>query len=303
MLANAKFSLITKLIVNKDAVNTFEVVSYNEIISVSSDKSITVFDKFFHIFQKIENAHNSTIFDINLKDKNNFATCSGDKSIKTWKKSDDGKYKLNLSINDIHENDIHKIIYLEDDTIISGSKDQKIKILNFNNNEYHCNIIIDQNNQIFSLLYLKEENLLISSGLNYMNFYNILNLLNPLITKIEAYCHGKNSLQKIDDKRIVVGVKKFIQIISIEEKKIIKEIKNDFLVWAICVIREKKIFLCGGTSPDITLINSDSYEKIKFINCHSQYIRGISLLKNGKIISGSEDNSTKIWELEYEENK
>lgn len=64
MLANAKLSLIIKLIVNKDAVNTFEVVSYNEIISVSSDKSITVFDKLFHIFQKIENAHNSTIFDI-----------------------------------------------------------------------------------------------------------------------------------------------------------------------------------------------------------------------------------------------
>jgi len=38
-----------------------------------------------------------------------------------------------------------------------------------------------------------------------MNFYNLQNLSNPLITKIEAYCYGKNSLQKIDDKRIVVG--------------------------------------------------------------------------------------------------
>ena len=298
MLNNAKLSLITKLIKNRDAVNTIGVVSYNEIISVSSDKSITVFDKFFHIFQKIENAHNRIIFDISLKDKNNFATCSGDKSIKTWQKSEDGKYKLNISINDIHEDDIHKIIYLEDNTIISGSKDQKIKILNFNNNEYHCNTIIDQNDKIYSLLYL-DENLLISSGLKYMNFYNLQNLSNPLITKIEAYCYGKNSLQKIDDKRIVVGGRDTIQIISIEEKKIIKEIETPFLVWAICVIPKKKLFLCGGTSPDITLINSDNYEKINFINCHSKYIREISLLKNGKIISGSEDNSTKIWELTY----
>ena len=298
MSNNAKLSLITKVIENKDAVNTFGVVSHNEIISVSSDKSITVFDKFFHIFQKIENAHNSIIFDISLKDKNNFATCSGDKSIKTWKKSEDGKYKLNISINDIHEDDIHKIIYLEDNTIISGSKDQKIKILNFNNNEYHCNRIIDQNDKIYSLLYL-DENLLISSRLNYMNFYNLQNLSNPLITKIEAYCYGKNSLQKIDDKRIVVGGRENIQIISIEEKKIIKEIESSFLVWAICVITEKKLFLCGGTSPDITLINSDNYEKINFINCHSKFIREISLLKSGKIISGSEDNSHKIWELTY----
>ena len=132
-----------------------------------------------------------------------------------------------------------------------------------------------------------------------MNFYNLQNLSNPLITKIEAYCHGKNSLQKIDDKRIVIGGRDTIQIISIEEKKIIKEIETPFLVWAICVIPKKKLFLCGGTSPVITLINSDNYEKINFINCHSKYIREISLLKNGKIISGSEDNSTKIWELTY----
>ena len=262
MLANAKLSLIIKVIANKDSVNTFGVVSCNEIISVSSDKSITVFDKFFHVFQKIEKAHDRTIFDISIKDKNNFATCSGDKSIKTWKKSEDGKYKLNQSINDIHEDDIHTIIYLEDNTIISGSKDQKIKILKFKNNEYHCDRIIAQDDKIYSLLNL-EENLLISSGLNSMNFYNLQNL-SPLINKIEAYCYGKNALQRIDDKRIVVGSRQYIQIISIEEKKIIKEIKNHFLVWAICVIREKKIFLCGGTSPDITLINSDNYEKINF---------------------------------------
>mgnify|MGYP002625352611 CR=1 FL=1 len=150
---------------------------------------------------------------------------------------------------------------------------------------------------------MKEDNLLVSSGLNFMNFYNLKNLTGPLITKIEAYCHGKNALQKIDDKRIVVGGRNFIQVISIEEKKIIKEIRNHFLVWAICVISEKKIFLCGGVSPDITLINSDNYEKINFINCHSQRIRGISLLKSGKIISGSEDNSTKIWELTYKKDK
>ena len=298
MLANAKLSLITKVIVNKDSVNTFGVVSSNEIISISSDKSIIVFDQLFHIFQKIEKAHERIIFDISLKDKNNFATCSGDKSIKTWQKSENGKYKLNLSINNIHEDDIYKIIYLKDNTIISGSKDNKIKILNLNNNEYHCNIIIDnQNDKVFSLLHLEEKNLLISSGLNFMNFYNLKNLSNPLITKIEAYCDGKNALQKIDDKRIVVGGRYYIQIISIEEKKIIKEIKNHFLVWAICVIKEKKIFLCGGTSPDITLINSDNYEKINFINCHKVYIRGISLLKSGKIITGSTDNSSKIWEL------
>ena len=88
-------SLIIMFKVNKDAVNTF-VSSSSNIISIPSDKSITIFEnkKQFKIIQKIENAHNGTIFDISLKDKNNFATCSEDKSIKTWKKSENNNYIL-----------------------------------------------------------------------------------------------------------------------------------------------------------------------------------------------------------------
>ena len=131
-------SLIISLKVNKDAVNTFGITSSNDIISISSDGSITIFDKFLKIKQKIENAHQSTIFDISIKDDNNFATCSEDKSIKTWNKTDDNNFKLKNDIKDIHENNIHKIIYLEDNTIISGSKDSKIKILKLVNKEYKC---------------------------------------------------------------------------------------------------------------------------------------------------------------------
>lgn len=77
--------LITKLQYNDNAVNTF-ISTSNIIISVSSDKSITTFDYSYKILQKIKDAHDGVIFDIVLKDENNFATCSADKSIKTWKK-------------------------------------------------------------------------------------------------------------------------------------------------------------------------------------------------------------------------
>ena len=90
-----KIQLITKLEYNDNAVNTFVTTNSNLIISVSSDKSITIFDYFLTIIQKIENAHNGVIFDIVLKDDNNFATCSEDKSIKTWKKSEKDNYILN----------------------------------------------------------------------------------------------------------------------------------------------------------------------------------------------------------------
>ena len=296
-----KIQLINSLKANKDAVNTFITTQSNIIISISSDESITIFDKFFHIFQKIEKAHNGIIFDISLKDGNNFATCSEDKSIKTWIRSQNNNYILNKSINNIHENDIHKIEYLEDFSIISGSKDGKIKILKLVNNEYKCNLIIDNNSPIYSLLYLKEHNILVSTGLIFTCFWDLTSILNTLIAKIKAYCHGKNALQKIDKERIIAEGKHKIQIISINEKKIIKEIETEFLVWAICVIKKRKIFICGGVSNDIVIFNSDNYNKITTIKeSHNGNIRGISLLNNGNIISGSEDKKTKIWELIYE---
>lgn len=298
MLVN--LSLIIKFKINNDAVNTFASTSSN-IISISSDKSITIFNKKFRIIQKIENAHNGTIFDISLKDKNNFATCSEDKSIKTWKKSENNNYYiLDKSILNIHENDIHKIIFLEDNTIISGSKDGKIKILKFIDNDYKCHIVLDHNSPIYSILYFKEENLLISTGTKSTSLWNLNSISNAFIINIQVFCHGKNAFQKLDKERVVVGGGEKIQIISIKEKKIIKEIERDFLVWAICVIENRKIFICGGVSEDISIFNSDNYEIINSIkNSHSGNIRAISLLNNDKIISGSEDKTTKIWKLTY----
>ena len=157
----AKLELITMLEYNMDAVNTIMTTSSNIIISVSNDKSIMLFDYNYRIIQKIENAHNGIIFDISLKDDNNFATCSQDKSIKTWRKSLNDKYLIDKVLNNIHENDIHKIEYLKDDTIISGSKDMKIKIWNLINNEYKCTLVLNNNIPIYSLLYSPKENILI----------------------------------------------------------------------------------------------------------------------------------------------
>ena len=116
-----------------------------------------LFDYNYRIIQKIENAHNGIIFDISLKDDNNFATCSQDKSIKTWRKSLNDKYLIDKVLNNIHDNDIHKIEYLKNDTIISGSKDMKIKIWNLINNEYKCTLVLNNNIPIYSLLYSPKE--------------------------------------------------------------------------------------------------------------------------------------------------
>jgi len=286
-------SLIIALNYNNNPVNSFGILPSNNIISISSEGKIIIFDnKFYQIIQTIRLAHNNIIFDISIKDENNFATCSGDKSIKTWLKTQDNKYELNHNISDIHENDIHKIIFLEDNSIISCSKDEKIKILKLINNKYICNIILNHNSPVYSILYIKEENILISSGTKSTLFWNLNDVLNSFIVSVNAVCYGKNALRKIDDERFIIGGAEKIQILSIK-----KEIETDFLVWAICVIKDRKLFLCGGVSDNIMIFNSDNYEKNLIINCHNNNIRSISLLKDGRIITGSEDSRTKIWKI------
>ena len=117
---------------------------------------------------------------------------------------------------------------------------------------------------------------------------------------INAFCHEKNALQKLDKNRVIIGGRFKMQIISIKEKKILNEIETSFLIWAICVIENKKIFICGGVSPYLLIFNSENYENLgKVENSHNGRIRGISPLNNGNIISGAEDNKTKIWKIIY----
>ena len=77
--------------------------------------------------------------------------------------------------------------------------------------------------------------------------------MNPFIAKLEAFCLGKNAFQLLDKNRIVIGGIDNIQIISIDYKIIIKQIETEFLVWAISVVENKNLFICGGVSNDISI--------------------------------------------------
>lgn len=94
-----------------------------------------------------------------------------------------------------------------------------IKILNLINNEYQFTLILNNKSPVYSLLYLKEENILISAGTQFTRFWNLNNVLNPFIEDINAFCCGKNALKKLDKDKVIVGGIDKLQIISIKEKK------------------------------------------------------------------------------------
>ena len=270
------------------------------IISILFDKSIKIYDNYFNIIQTIPNGHNDYITYVNIKNEDNFVTYSL-KNIKTWiknKEKSKEKYSLNKIINNAHDDWINQVIYNKNGNLISCSDDKSIKIWEEdNNNNYQSITILRHDDEIYSLLLLDDKNMLISSGFDGTKFWNLNNYENIIYIK-EVICLCNNALKRIDKERIIIGGNDdgIIKIISIKEKKIIKEINNEFPCLGICIINEKGLFLIGGKSKNIKIYRYDNYECIQIINdAHNDEIYGITELNDNSIVSYGYDKTIKIW--------
>ena len=200
-------------------INSISIFPSGKIITVSNDKSITFYDDKFSIIQKIENAHNQGITNLNIKDENNFVTCSIDKNIKIWIKKNN-IFVLYKIIEKAHDSFINKILYLSNGNIISCSLDKTIKIFEEKNNEYNNIKVLKHNNKIFSILLLKD--ILISSGEEETKFWNLKDY-NLIFNINETFCGSWNALSNIDNDKVIVQGKNYeknlLYVISINKKK------------------------------------------------------------------------------------
>ena len=305
-VTNLNLKKINSINSHNERIRNVTTFPSGKIISVSVDKSIKIYDNNLNIIQDITNAHDEDIIDIYVKDENNFVTCSKDKNIKTWiKKLNKGVFKdeiifiLSNIIYEAHNDSITKIIYCLNGQIISCSLDKKIKIWEEKNSEYKCIKILNHLKCISSMLIIEEKNILISSGVDGTNIWNLNNYDNIYFFK-DISCYGRNALQKIDYDRIIVGgnLDGIVKIFSLSERKVIKEIQNQFLCWGICYIEDKGLLLICGKSLDIKIYRDDIFTCILiFKNAHSNFINGIIQLKDKSILSFSDDKIINIWSI------
>ena len=192
------FKLINSFQLHNDWVKSVSIFPSGKLISVSSDKTIKIFDLSFKIIQTIEKAHDKNIINVNIKDENNFITCSYN-DIKTWIKKNN-KYTLNQYIENAHDKWINKVIYCSNGNIISCSKEIKIWEKNYNNYE---NIkTLTHSNYVCSILFLEDINILISSGYDGTKFWNLnkneinYNNINYIQYFKEVECSSKNGLSR-----------------------------------------------------------------------------------------------------------
>ena len=278
---------------HKDAIYSVSMFPSGKMISVSNDKSIKIYDINFNLIENIENAHDWGIIYVEIIDENNFITCSFDHSIKTWIKIKN-KFNINKTIHNAHNNQINKVIY-SNKNLISCSWDKTVKIWEEIGKNYQFITKLSHSNIVWSVLFLKDKNLLISSGYDGTRIWNNNNL--ELIQYFKSVkCRLRNGLSRMDDDTIIIGGYQTINVISLSKNVILAQIKIPFDCYGIKIIEEKRIILVGGDSKDFVIYKSDSYEYIKTIkNAHNDNIKGFVEFKNGLIASFSEDKTIKIW--------
>ena len=282
--------------VDKNSISSVSVFPSGNIVSVSYFKAIKIFDTNYKIIQNILKAHEDIIKYVDIKDDNNFVTCSSDKNIKTWIKINN-KFKRNLNILNAHDNSINKVIYYSNHNLISCSNDKTIKIWEEKTDQYQLIKTLNHSEYVNSILVI--QNKLISSGNEGTTIWD-LNKNIENIKQINYFkkvcCDWGNSLSKIDEDRIIIGGEEIIKIISLKEEKIIKDIKIPFDCYGIKTIENKGIFIVGGNSKDIMIFRCDNYECLNIIkDAHIDSIKGFIELNDETIGSFSNDKTMIIW--------
>ena len=145
---------------------------------------------------------------------------------------------------------------------------------------------------------LVDKNILICMGELGTKFYSVLDFQMILYLKnIQTDLCG-NQIQKIDNDKIIFGGNKILNIFSLSKNEIVNTINIYFECFSIYVIEDKGIFFIIGDDEFIRVFRNDNFnciQKIKGSEFGNMY--GISQLKNGLIISFSEDDMIKIWKF------
>ena len=263
-------------------------------------KSLFIYDTNFNILQTTD--YEELIYNLVIKDENEFLTVDREQ-IKIWNKINN-IYKIRYIINNkikYNTRDFFHCYAFYDryNNILSTSMENMIRIWEYNKqkNEYQLQSVI---NDIFvvGFLLLKDKNILITSGEETI-FWN-MNNYNCLIS-FNAECINYETLKQINDDRIIVGGGKnyTMKIISISEKKIIKNIKLCSECFDILVFKDKSIFMVFLIKNGLFLqfYRNDNLNCIKQITFQMYGIYNVIKLNKDKLLFyGNEFNIFQLYE-------
>ena len=269
-----------------------------KIAFVLTNNIMLISDEKFEILQEINEPKDFKIKHLEIKDENNFMTC-GNKKIILWSKNS-SMFIIKKIINNTHKGIIYKVLFNDDDSIISCSDDGIIKIWKLAEKEYQSINYIDTDDKIFSILMLYDKKILISCGKKGTKFWNLINL--EKIMNFEELIPKKNNvLYRLSDDKVIIPSEKLLgfKIISISERKVIKEIKNEGYYSDVIKFEEKGIFIVKN-QKFIEIYDINNYSLIEELCLNYKKINGFANLKNGQFLVYGCKKRIQICEIEKE---
>ena len=297
-----KLKLIKSIDLAENYVKLFSNFPSGGFIYISFNNKIKIFNSNLNITQDIKINENENINDVVIRDEDTLLIASNNNINIYTKSKTKEEYLLTKTIKNSHNGKIKIIINFSDTKIITSSEDKKIILWeekNKNNYNYQINTVFNlkDKNEAQSILVLQDKNLLIYSG-DSGTYFLTLNKFQFCI-KFKSLTWKKFSMARIDEDHIIVGRFYLFYVISLSQKKIIKDVGVHVSgINTICVIKEKGVFLIGGESnydsdagTKIYIHRIDNYEEIKVINnAHREYILFIVQLNHNLIASCGYDN-------------
>ena len=222
-------------------------------------------------------------------------------------------YKKSIFESKLHKSGITCLIQLKNninDYIITGSIDKTLKVWDIHKTYTSIKSLIGHQRAINSLIELYNGNVMsVSSDMNIlfwdMNSFQLITFLKSSHTSFIFSCI------ELSDKRLITGSDD--SSIVIYKKGTYEKITNEDFPSAVFSLIEIKSYTnrkriavgCGDYSIYLCYINNkyfDSFDKVE-IKGHKGGVRALLQLKDERLLSGSNDNLIKVWDIsDYNKN-
>ena len=264
----------------------------NSLISSSGDLKLNIYKSREIQLSKTIYAHNKSVQNIAILDKNLIATCSGDKTIKIW----NGSTLITTIIG--HIDFVYSLEYFKQEKLlISGSRDTLIKVWDASNFNLKANLI-GHNSSVISLALIENQTTLISGSCDHSII--IWNLTSFSLTKSLRQHTGCVNALNIQYKFNFLISGSSDKTILIWDIGINFELINQLFGHenAITSLKSFQSLLVSASQDNTIKIWYFSFS-IALLNTnkrvHTNRIKKICVLENGLIATGSYDSTIKIW--------
>ena len=279
-----------------DWVKCLTILNDGRLVSGSEDKSIIIYNKQTYQPDIIINEHKNCVNCLTQLKNGILVSCSDDNTIKLFNIKDN-QYELIQTLN-LHSNYVNKILELSNNSLISGSSDSTIIFYIKDGTQYKKDYSISTSDSVSNIIQTKENEIVYSTNDGKLNFFDLKERKN--ISIIENIISSFTSFLMITNDLLFVSGKNVINIINVNDYKKIREIEILDKIRAVCKVND--IIVTGDDNGNLRewKIEGDNLINSKTINAHDEDITVVLKLDDSHIVSGSYDDTIKIWEFNFQ---